>query len=196
MMRVFKIIFVLSVVMAFTACNQSFSDKEKELLGETAQEVMEDMTTESSQPKVKQSNAQYAQPMCDLLTEEDVKSIFSNVNNFTSKKVKQKRPECEIAFNYGEKKYGAQPAAGAIIGGFIPRKGQTTRSYLENMMASNKNHRKLEGLGDEAYLFPGQMTVFIIMIKDNLTYRFQWNQYDKSNEQNAIKLMTLIEPKI
>jgi hypothetical protein len=186
-MRSLKIVFMSGLILMFAACNLSFSDKEKELLGETAQDIAKDMNKEQI-PRDKKTTASYSKPFCELLTKEVVISTYPNAINFQIESGKEKTPECSINFKIGRN-------IGALrLSGQHPRLELNDRTFLESLMKANKEWTEISNLGDEAYLFPNKHSPNIIVMKDGLRYYFQLTLYldSKNNNEDAIKLMHAI----
>lgn len=180
-MKIHKIIYALTLVVLCTACNQSGSDKEK-MVQETTQEIIDDAATESSSRKSNTYTISYPKSFCELLTKDVIKSVYPNASNFRIAKGREKRPECEINFMVGNSR-------GAVrVMGQKPKQRRPYRSFLEDQMELNKNFTPLNGLGDEAYLFPNKFAPNVIVIKDELTYFIQLNYYSDNASEEAVTI--------
>lgn len=189
-MKIFiKTTLLLSLILSLTACKQSFSDKEKELLEEAAQEVVK---TNVNNSEVKKSTALYSTAFCNLITTATIQNILTDAVNFEVKEVKARTPECKITFRSGDALGGVKGTADIIIKGFNPRKKETARTFLERQIVSNQNHSKLEALGDEAYLFPHEYSSSVIVIKNNLSYYLRLNRYGENNDKKTVELMRAV----
>ncbi len=197
-MKVFKTIFALGLIACLVSCGQSFSDKEKEMLKEGINEAIEDANTKK--PDVVETVTKYNLPFCNLLSTDEIKTVFAEAENFEIKEGKERKPDCQITFISGKLMEGTDiiNPGGILISGFIPRKRETTRTFLERFMEVEKGYEKIEGLGDEAYLFPSENSSSIIMIQNNRSYRLQLNRVseNESNSEMAIKLMRIVSGNI
>lgn len=189
-MKILSLALGVGFVINLVSCGQSFSDKEKELMTDSVNEVI--AANDKEKPKVVENTATYDLPFCDLLPTSDIKKVFPEASNFEVKESKERRPECEITFASGEMIPGMKNPGGVIIGGFIPRKRETVRTFLERTLAGNENNKKIEGLGDEAYIFPDEASSFVVIIKDGLSYSLRLNRINDNNEENILKLAKIL----
>jgi hypothetical protein len=186
-MKIFKTLCIAIVLVTTSACNQSFSDKEKEMLQASVQDAVEDINKEETS-KVKEPKASYSKPFCELLTVEVVKSVYPDASDFIVKEGKEKRPECEINFMIGTSRIGIR------ISGQHPRENLNDRTFLEGEMEANKEWTKIDGLADEAYLFPNKFAPTIIVMKDGLRYYFQLTKYANpdTNNDDAVAMIRMV----
>ena len=192
-MKKIKTIAIIYSAIIAVACNQNFSDKEKELLSDSIKEAVNNVNEQNTRSKGIQNNKKHPEPFCDLMPESLILSVLPDAKKFTRKRIKERTPQCEITFESGKELIpgsGRFTPGGILIKGVLPRKNQTSRTFLENFMETNKSGKKIENLGDESYIFSDYNSSYVITINDYLCYTLRLNIYgDEGADKKAIALM-------
>jgi len=179
-MNFFKKAVVLSLVLGFTSCNQSVSDKENEEIKNTTTEIIEEAPKTNSK-LVGKSYEQYGAPFCEILNIDIIKSVFPDATEIKTKEATDRlTPECEITFTSSEDRIG------------LILKGQPKKHNnfsLDWKLENEKGWSKIEGLGDEAYFFPWFNGASVLVMKNDLRYSLLMNSQKESAKEDAIAIM-------
>ena len=187
-MKNYKIVFVLGLILSFTSCKQSFSDKEKELLKETGVKILKDMEKEPSKKKEKKLKNSFSKPLCDLLTQNDIKAVFPDATNFEYKRTKEKTPNCKISFLSFNKILNMKIAVAITIEGRKVFHRQSDQEYIASLNMGNKNWMVIEGLGNEAHFFPSETAPMIVVMYKDQRFVLHLSDMSETNKEKILKI--------